>query len=209
VAFLLALSATSDATTVKQYKPKAHAGCRAHYVKRVETVREHKHGKVVKLKETWCVYVAPKATPKPVTTTTTPVTTTTTTSTTSTNTIPAAPAPTSLNLSVTSVPSSGPAEWLLSGTVDGPYGQPLDLTDLTISYTVLDPTGATVYSFSAESGSSCDLIGAFSGEQYVFTGCGGSGTGSDLEYSTYAVEASFAGVVGSYASSSNTASFHP
>ena len=72
-ALLLALPASAGATPVKQYKPKPDAACRAHYVKRRETVKEHKHGKVVKVKETFCVYVAPKA-KKP--TTTTPTTTT-------------------------------------------------------------------------------------------------------------------------------------
>lgn len=59
-AFLLVLPASASATTVKQYKPKAHAACRTHYVKRREIVKEPKHGKVVKVKQTWCVYVAPK-----------------------------------------------------------------------------------------------------------------------------------------------------
>jgi hypothetical protein len=60
-AVLLVLPASAAATTVKQYKPKTHARCRTHYVRRRETVKEHKHGKVVKVKETFCVYVAPKA----------------------------------------------------------------------------------------------------------------------------------------------------
>jgi hypothetical protein len=59
-ALLLALPAAAGATPVKQYQPKAHAACRAHYVKRVETVKEHKHGKIVKVEQTWCVYVVPK-----------------------------------------------------------------------------------------------------------------------------------------------------
>jgi hypothetical protein len=67
-AFLLVLPASASATTVKQYKPKAHTACRTHYVKRRKTVKEHKHGKVVKVKQTWCVYVAPKTkTPTPTT----------------------------------------------------------------------------------------------------------------------------------------------
>ena len=59
-AVLLVFPAPASAATVKQYRPKAHAACRAHYVKRRETVKEHKRGKVVKVKQTWCVYVAPK-----------------------------------------------------------------------------------------------------------------------------------------------------
>jgi hypothetical protein len=69
VALLLALPATASATTVKKYKPKPDARCRTHYVKRAETIKEHKHGKVVKVKQTWCVYFALK-TKAPTTTTT-------------------------------------------------------------------------------------------------------------------------------------------
>ena len=37
--------------------------CRANYAKKVENVREHKKGKVIRASETFCVYVAPKEVP--------------------------------------------------------------------------------------------------------------------------------------------------
>jgi hypothetical protein len=73
-ACLLALPISADAAPAKHYKPKPHASCRAHYVKRHRTVREREHGKVLKVKETFCLYVAPKTQPPP-TTPITPLTT--------------------------------------------------------------------------------------------------------------------------------------
>jgi hypothetical protein len=55
----------------KQYvlKHPKHERCRAHYVKRTKTINKHEHGRAVKVRETVCVYVAPKKTPS----TTTPI----------------------------------------------------------------------------------------------------------------------------------------
>lgn len=59
---LAALVACSNASAAKTYvlkNPKQH--CKVHYVKKVETVKKHEHGRVVKVHEILCVYVAPKA----------------------------------------------------------------------------------------------------------------------------------------------------
>jgi hypothetical protein len=58
----LAVPALAQAAT-KQYvlpHPK-HEHCRAHYVKKVETAKEREHGRTVKVHETVCVHVTPKA----------------------------------------------------------------------------------------------------------------------------------------------------
>ena len=64
----LALSAVASASTVKQYvlKHPRREHCRTHYVKKVELVKKREHGKLVKVKETFCVYRAAKPTPAPV-----------------------------------------------------------------------------------------------------------------------------------------------
>jgi hypothetical protein len=71
---LLAFPAAASASPVKQYvlKHPKHEHCKAHYVKKVEQVKVREHGKLVKVKETFCVYQAPKpaATPAPMPTTT-------------------------------------------------------------------------------------------------------------------------------------------
>jgi hypothetical protein len=73
----LALPATAGA---KQYvlKHPRHENCRTHYVRKVEKVKRREHGRTVKVRETFCVYVAPKPvkTVAPATTTPTPVATT-------------------------------------------------------------------------------------------------------------------------------------
>ncbi len=61
------------AIAAKQYvlKHPKHEHCKAHYVKKVETVRVRKaersveFGRIVKIRETFCVYVAPKTAPAP------------------------------------------------------------------------------------------------------------------------------------------------
>jgi hypothetical protein len=65
----LLVPAVAQATT-KQYvlpHPKREH-CRAHYVKKVERVKVREHGRTVKVRETVCVYVAPKKTPVKATT---------------------------------------------------------------------------------------------------------------------------------------------
>jgi hypothetical protein len=69
----LLVPAVAQATT-KQYvltHPKREH-CRAHYVKKVERVKVREHGRTVKVRETVCVYVAPKKTPVKATTPVTP-----------------------------------------------------------------------------------------------------------------------------------------
>jgi hypothetical protein len=69
----LVLPAVAGATPAKQYvlKHPRHEHCKAHYVKKVETVRVRKaerrveFGRTVKVRETFCVYVAPKTAPAP------------------------------------------------------------------------------------------------------------------------------------------------
>ncbi len=59
----LSVCGAAQASTVKQYvlrHPK-HEHCKAHYVKKIETVKKREHGRAVKLRETVCVYVKPKA----------------------------------------------------------------------------------------------------------------------------------------------------
>lgn len=62
--------AVAQATT-KQYvlKHPKHEHCRAHYTRKVERVKKREHGRTVKVRQTVCVYAAPK---KAATTTTTP-----------------------------------------------------------------------------------------------------------------------------------------
>ena len=71
--FLLALAASlivstpAEATPSQRYGPlkhPKHERCRARYVKKVETIKKREHHKTVKIKETFCVYVAPNAVAK-------------------------------------------------------------------------------------------------------------------------------------------------
>jgi hypothetical protein len=59
---LLALAASAWATAPKQYllKHPKHEHCKANYVKKTESVKKHVHGNTEKVRETFCVYVAPK-----------------------------------------------------------------------------------------------------------------------------------------------------
>ncbi len=80
----LLVPAVAQATT-KQYvlpHPKREH-CRAHYAKKAETVKKREHGRTVKAKKTFCVYVATKKAPVKATTpaTATPAPTTVTPST--------------------------------------------------------------------------------------------------------------------------------
>ena len=52
--------AKAPAKPVKQYRPKPHARCRAHYVRRVETIKGRSRGHAYKARETFCVYVVPQ-----------------------------------------------------------------------------------------------------------------------------------------------------
>jgi hypothetical protein len=86
----LLMPGVAAAKPARQYvlKHPKHEDCRMHYVKRTELVKKHKHGRTVKLRETLCVYVAPKKAPaKP-----TAPTPTTPTPTTPNRTAPVAPA---------------------------------------------------------------------------------------------------------------------
>jgi len=72
---LLAALAFATTASAKQYilKHPKHEHCRAHYVRKVEKVKRRERGHTVKVRETVCVYVAPKApakvtTPAPATT---------------------------------------------------------------------------------------------------------------------------------------------
>jgi len=69
----LLVPAVAQATT-KQYvlKHPKHEHCKAHYVKKNEKIKKREYGRTVKVREIFCVYVAPKAPAKA----TTPVTTT-------------------------------------------------------------------------------------------------------------------------------------
>jgi len=76
LAVLVSLMAPTGAQAkpAKQYvlKHPKHEHCRANYVRKVEKVKRREHGHTVKVRETVCVYVAPKptvkTTPAPVTT---------------------------------------------------------------------------------------------------------------------------------------------
>ncbi len=106
-AFLVALAALAASLTVpmatqaklaepvKQYRLKhpRHEHCKAHYTGIVEKVSVREHGRTVKVRETFCVYVAPKKAAAKAPATTPPATTTTATPTTPT---PSTPAPVSL-----------------------------------------------------------------------------------------------------------------
>ncbi len=63
-AILLGLAAPACATAAPHHKyplkhPKAEH-CKAHYVKKVEKVEAHRKGKVVRVRKTFCVWVAPQ-----------------------------------------------------------------------------------------------------------------------------------------------------
>jgi hypothetical protein len=66
---LLAVPAVVQAAAKQYVLPHPrHEHCRAHYVKKVETVKEREHDRAVKVRETVCVHVTPKApapTPEP------------------------------------------------------------------------------------------------------------------------------------------------
>ena len=61
---LLTFAAPTSASTkpAKRYvlKHPKHEHCKAHYVKKIETVKKREHSRAVKLRETVCVYVKPK-----------------------------------------------------------------------------------------------------------------------------------------------------
>jgi hypothetical protein len=63
VSVVLAAAATPAQATTKQYvlKHPKHEHCRAHYIKRTETVKKREHDRTVKVRETLCIYVAPTA----------------------------------------------------------------------------------------------------------------------------------------------------
>jgi hypothetical protein len=70
----LALAATAAAKTPRYYVPRAHHACKVHYRRETVKIRERKHGKlvrrhhkIVKVRQTRCVYVAPRKTTKPTT----------------------------------------------------------------------------------------------------------------------------------------------
>lgn len=155
VVVVLAISVSAVGASVRQYQPKPHTPCRTHYVKRLETVKEHKHGKFVKVKETFCVYVAPVVVPQttipPSTTTTT--TTSTTTTTTSSQAIavptPAPASPPALSATTTTetvqlmgcVPG-GPHMW--SEGYQGGIVGPSDKCSYAVTASVMDQNGAVV-----------------------------------------------------------------
>lgn len=63
----LAFPSAASASTVRKYvlKHPKREHCKAHYVKKVERVKVREHGKLVKVKETFCVYQVPKPAPTP------------------------------------------------------------------------------------------------------------------------------------------------
>ncbi len=66
VFFALFLALGGTAIAAKQYVLKnSKQHCKPHYVKKTRTIRKHEHGRVVKVHETLCVYVAPKSTVSP------------------------------------------------------------------------------------------------------------------------------------------------
>jgi hypothetical protein len=82
VAALLTMVLPATASAYKQYilrHPK-HEHCRALYVRKITRVKRREHGRIVKVHETVCIYIAPK--PIPNTTAKPPVTTITGTTTT-------------------------------------------------------------------------------------------------------------------------------
>jgi hypothetical protein len=93
-AFLVALAASLIVPTAVQAKPAKqyvlkhpkHEHCKAHYTRKVEKVKVREHGRMVKVRETFCVYIVPKKAPV---TATTPAGTTLT----PTTPTPASPAP--------------------------------------------------------------------------------------------------------------------
>jgi hypothetical protein len=62
LALLTMVSGVATAKSAKQYvlKHPKHERCRRHYVRKVEKVKRREHGHTVKVRETVCVYVAPK-----------------------------------------------------------------------------------------------------------------------------------------------------
>jgi len=62
IGVVFTLAASAAAAPAEQYvlKHPRHEHCKAHYVKKVEQVKVRVHHKTVRVKETVCVYVAPK-----------------------------------------------------------------------------------------------------------------------------------------------------
>jgi hypothetical protein len=76
---LIPPSAASARRYMLKHPNREH--CKAHYAKKIEKLKKREQGKTVILKETLCVYVAPKktsATPSPITTKPTPIANSTT-----------------------------------------------------------------------------------------------------------------------------------
>ena len=68
IAVSLSLAGTAQAKQDVLKHPK-HQHCKTHYVRKVEHVKKRKHGRLVKITETVCVYVTPKTSAKAVPTT--------------------------------------------------------------------------------------------------------------------------------------------
>jgi hypothetical protein len=146
----LAFPAAASASPVNQYvlKHPKREHCKAHYVKKVERVKVHGH----RVKETLCIYRAPKPAPAP-----TPA--------------PApAPAPT-----ITDVEAfrgeSFPFHFIVSGSVKALYGT--DLIGVPIMYTVTNQsTGQPLASFTEPSDpvQPCAIVYSVEGNTQTFAG---------------------------------------
>jgi hypothetical protein len=138
--------------SVRQYvlKHPKREHCKAHYVKRVERVKVREHGKLVKVKETFCVSQAPKPAPVPMPT--------------------PALMPTITSISAfTSV--SPPFHFTVSGTVVVVGGT--DLIGVPITYAITNQsTGQTLGSFvqPSDAPQPCTIVPTMQGNTQTFTG---------------------------------------
>jgi hypothetical protein len=181
VAFLLAFAVPVGAAPVKQYRATPHKACRSNYVKRTEKVKKRKRGRVAKVKETFCVYVAPKPPPPPAPSPITPPAPTTAPAPTS----PAPPTPTpspptplatttTEAVQETGCVQSTESSALIAGHLVGfSPPAPVDVCTYAVAVTVTDQNGGSVMD-----GVSLDVAlgttAANAGEHVGSTACSGA-----------------------------------
>jgi len=164
----LAFPIAALAGTAKQYvlKHPTREHCKAHYTRKVETVKVREHHKTVKVKETFCVYVAPKPTPTPTLAPPTPTPTPTP--------LPAFPAPPVASLIPTAITINAFQGTLLTTTyIDvtaNLFGGTLKLS-APVTFTMTDTTtGQAVGSFVETSNSTCTVVVTSTASDQTFTG---------------------------------------
>lgn len=179
----LALPTLASATPHKSYvlRHPNREHCKAHYVEKVERVKVREHHKTVKVKETFCVYQAPKPAPAPKLT----PTFTLVTATEGFSPIPGQPSYKTVNAAVdTYAPAPG----------NGVVGVPVTVT------LVNQATGAVLGSFTETSdGPSCAIAKELSGGNWALKGEAVAGYSGCPMGAVTAPEGQGIGIEGSFA----------